>query len=194
MLKKNSNFLSTSSDRILIITRVDNLGVHPPKRCDRCLRCKECSNAGLIHSRKEQDELELLKKSIKLEGGQLSVSYPFINDPNCLPNNRNEVLLMAQRQEQMLKSKGMLDRYNEELKKYVDRGILEPISKQEMNEYAGPVNYVGHHGVLKDSPTTPLRIVTNSSLKNGIRSLNDCMPKGPKSLNSMFDICIRFRA
>ena len=45
----------------------------------------------------------------------------------------------------------------------------------------------------KPSPTTPFRIVTNSSLKNGVRSLNDCLPKGPNSLNSMFDIMVRFR-
>ena len=62
-----------------------------------------------------------------------------------------------------------------------------------MLEYKGPVNYISHHGVEKPSVTTPLRIVTNSSLKNGVRSLNDCLPKGPNSLNSMFDIMVRFR-
>ena len=41
--------------------------------------------------------------------------------------------------------------------------------------------------------TTPLRIVTHSSLKNGSTSLNGCMIAGPNSLNSMMDIGLRFR-
>ena len=173
--------------------QADGLGVLPPKRCCRCMKCSDCKDAALIHSRKEQDELELLQKSIKLENGELTVSYPFIKSPECFPNNRQAVLAMAKKQEMRLQKKGMLDIYNEELKKYITRGILVPISEEEMLEYKGPVNYISHHGVERASVSTPLRIVTNSSLKNGVRSLNDCLPKGPNSLNSMFDIMVRFR-
>ena len=171
----------------------ENMGVLPPKRCCRCLSCPECKDSALIHSRKEQDELELLQKSIKLENGELVVSYPFIKSPECFPNNRDAVLSMAKKQVARLMKKGMLDKYNEELKKYITRGILVPISEEEMKDYKGPVNYISHHAVEKPSPTTPFRIVTNSSLKNGVRSLNDCLPKGPNSLNSMHDITVRFR-
>ena len=172
----------------------DGLGVLAPKRCGRCLKCPDCNDKALIHSRKEQDELEMLKKSIKLENGQLNVSYPFIKSPECFPNNRNAAIAMATKLESRLRNKGQLERYNTELMKYITRGILVPISEAEMAEYKGPVNYISHHGVEKDSVTTPLRIVTNSSLKNGIRSLNDCLPKGPSSLNPMFDIIVRFRS
>ena len=172
----------------------ENMGVLPPKRCCRCMQCPECKDAALIHSRKEQDELELLQKSIKLENKELLVSYPFIKSPECFPNNREAVLAMAKKQEVRLMKKGMLEKYNVELMKYITRGILVPISEDEMKEYMGPVNYISHHAVEKPSPTTPFRIVTNSSLKNGVRSLNDCLPKGPNSLNSMFDISVRFRA
>jgi hypothetical protein len=169
------------------------MGVLPPKRCCRCLSCPECKDSALIFSRKEQDELELMQKNIKLVDNELHVSYPFIKSPECFPNNREPVLRMAKKQELRLEKKGMLDKYNEELMKYITRGILVPISPQEMDEYSGPVNYISHHAVEKPSPTTPFRIVTNSSLKNGIRSLNDCLPKGPNSLNSMYDITVRFR-
>ena len=67
------------------------------------------------------------------------------------------------------------------------------ITEEESNTWRGPVNYISHHGVAKESVSTPLRIVTNSSLKNGKWSLNECLPKGPNSLNSMFDIVLRFR-
>ena len=55
------------------------------------------------------------------------------------------------------------------------------------------MNYVSHHGVIQGSTTTPLRVVTNSSLNNGGRSLNDCLPTGPNSLNPMLEIMLRFR-
>ena len=171
----------------------ENMGVMPPKRCCRCMVCSDCTDAALIHSQREQDELELLQKSIKLENGQLIVSYPFIQSPECFPNNRESAVAMATKQEARLEKKGLLRKYNEELYKYITREILVPISEQEMKEYQGPVNYISHHAVERASPTTPFRIVTNSSLKNGVRSLNDCLPKGPNSLNSMFDIMIRFR-
>ena len=44
----------------------DCLGVLPPKRCGRCLRCSQCSDPALIHSRQEQEELEMLERSVKL--------------------------------------------------------------------------------------------------------------------------------
>ena len=94
---------------------------------------------------------------------------------------------MAKRQESRLAKKGLLEVYNTELKKYLERGVIVPISSQEMQEYKGPSNYISHHYVEKSSVTTPIRIVTNSSLKNGVRSLNDCIPEGPNSLNCMVD-------
>ena len=55
------------------------------------------------------------------------------------------------------------------------------------------MNYISHHGVMQDSITNPLRIVTNSSLQNGKYSLNECLVRGPNSLNPMIDIALRFR-
>ena len=60
--------------------------------------------------------------------------------------------------------------------------------------YISSHNYISHHMVEKPgSVTTPFRIVTNSSLRNGQTALNSCLIAGPNSLNSMFDIGIRFR-
>ena len=169
------------------------MGVLPPKRCCKCLSCPDCTDNALILSRKDQDELEMMQKSIKLENGQLIVSYPFIRSPEGFPNNRDKAISMAIKQEARLKKKGLLDKYNVELYKYITRGIVVPISAEEIAEYKGPCNYISHHAVEKASPTTPFRIVTNSSLKNGVRSLNECLPKGPNGLNSMLDILVRFR-
>ena len=171
----------------------DCLGVLPPKRCGKCLRCLQCTDLALNYSRKDQDELEMLQKGVKLVHGKLQVSYPFVRDPHCLPNNRHTVIKMAEKQENRLIKSGHLERYNKEFQKYLDRGAAVKLTEQELEEYKGPINYISHHGVIQDSVTTPLRIVTNSSLKNGTFSLNECLARGPNSLNSMLGITLRFR-
>ena len=75
----------------------------------------------------------------------------------------------------------------------MDRGGVVRLSKAELDEWKGPQNYISHHGVEKPSATTPLRVVTNSSLNNAGNSLNGCLISGPNSLNSMLDIALRFR-
>ena len=172
----------------------ENLGVLPAKRCGRCLHCSDCQDSSLIHSLKEQEELNMLEKSIEIVDGQLQVTYPFIRNPDCLSDNRSVVVSMAEKVEKRLQKKGLLRRYNEEFQSYIDRGVIVPISSQEIAEYCGPRNYITHFGVEQPgSVTTKLRLVSHSSLKNGSWSLNECLPKGPNSLNSMFDVSVRFR-
>ena len=169
------------------------LGVLPQKRCGRCLNCSTCADLGLVHSRKDQEDLQAIKQGVKLENGELHVQYQFCKDPRSLPNNRAVAVRIAEKLEKRLIAEGHLKYYNQEFKKYFERGAAVKLSAEEINSWQGPVNYISHHGVEQDSLSTPLRIVTNSSLKNGGKSLNDCLITGPKSLNSMFDIMLRFR-
>ena len=169
------------------------LGVPPPKRCGRCLRCTQCTDQGLIHSRQEQEELDMLRQGVQLMDGRIHVSYPFRRDPHSLPNNRAAVVKMAEKMEKRLIKSGFHETYNQEIQKALDRGAAVKLSEQEIEEWKGPVNYIAQHGVITDSVTTPFRVVSNSSLKNGSYSLNDCLIRGPNSLNSMVDISLRFR-
>ena len=146
------------------------LGVLPPKKCGKCLRCKDCSDQGLIHSRQEQEELEILEQGVQLINGQIHVSYPFKRDPNCLPNNRAAAIKIAEKMEKRLLKSGHHETYNEEVRKALERGANVKLTEEEMNEWKGPVNYISQHAVITESPTTPFRVVTNSSLKNGTYS------------------------
>ena len=74
----------------------------------------------------------------------------------------------------------------------LERGTAVELSEQELRDWAGPVHYITHHPVLKDSVTTPCRLVTNSSFGNP--SLNSIVMKGPNSMNSMLDIMLRWRS
>ena len=131
--------------------------------------------------------------NIEIIDGQIRVSYPFIKNPSCLPNNRFAAVKVANRLWQSLKKEGLLEAYHEEMKKYIELGTFVKLTAEEISTYQGPHQWISHHGVLKSSVTTPLRVVTNSSFDNGGNSLNSCLPKGPNSLNDMNQIMLRFR-
>ena len=174
----------------------DNMGILPPRHCTRCRQCAlkgECSESHIQLSLKEEAELKLIQENIKIIDGQVHVSYPFIKNPYCLSHNRSVVVKIASKLWQSLKKDSLLDTYNEEIKKYVARGTFVRLSKEEIESYEGPHNWITHHAVLKNSKTTPCRVVTNSSFDNGGHSLNSCLPKGPNSLNDMLAITLRFR-
>ena len=103
-------------------------------------------------------------------------------------NNRHEVVKKEEKLWRNLEKENLLDAYHEEIKKYIARATFVELSESEMKEYSWPFNYITHHGEMKDSVTTQLRVVTNSSKKNG-----QLMPKGPNSLNDMLAVMLRFR-
>ena len=143
-----------------------------------------------VHGLSEVQEHE----NVEIVNGEVHVRYPFKRDPRCLPNNRHIVLKIAGKLWERLKKDNLLADYNAEVKKYIDRGTFVELTDDEISSYQGPAQYITHHGVLKDSASTPLRVVTNSSFKNGTFSLNCLLPKGPNSLNDMLEVTVRFRA
>ncbi|XP_006824596.1 uncharacterized protein LOC102806229, partial [Saccoglossus kowalevskii] len=56
-------------------------------------------------------------------------------------------------------------------------------------------HYIPHHGVKKDSVTTPIRVVYDCSCKQGADypSLNECLQAGPSLINDLPAILLRFR-
>ena len=115
----------------------DNLGVVPPKRCGKCIRCTECSDPALIHSREKQDELETLENCVQLINDKIQVTYPFKRNPHCLPNNREAVVKMAIKQENRLKKSEHLNYYNKELKNILIEELL--LNFQSRNLMSGRV-------------------------------------------------------
>ena len=76
----------------------------------------------------------------------------------------------------------------------VQRALTE-LPEDDTKSWTGPAHYVSLQHVLKpESPTTPLRIVTNSSLsdRNG-NSLNSILMKGPNPLSDQRDVVSRWR-
>ena len=88
-----------------------------------------------------------------------------------------------------------LEEYNKEMQKQMDRGVAKQRDLKELEGYGGPLNYVAHFAVFNpESPSTKLRIVSHSALKNihtGL-SVNDCMYAGPNQLTDLLEVLIKF--
>ena len=175
----------------------EGLGVEPPRRCGNCRKCKDCSFRGRQLSQQEQYEYQIMESKVHFDEASKSfiVDYPFIEDPAVLPMNIGQVIKIAEREEKKLQKEGLMESFYLEFNKMTNCGALVELSKVDLELWKGPVHYVSLQHVLNnDSSTTPLRIVTNSSLsdRNGL-SLNSILMKGPNTLSDQWEILTRWR-
>ena len=78
------------------------------------------------------------------------------------------------------------------MKCYEQRGFIEEVHPEERS--AGVVHYLAHHGVTKDSVTTPVRVVFDCSAKVGHDpSPSDCLLTGPSLVSDLAQQLLRFR-
>ena len=149
-------------------------------------------------SLREQHEYRIMEQNVTYDDVEkvFRVKYPFLEDPSILSNNVRQAVKIAEREERKLNKEHLMDEFNEEFEKMISHGALVELSPDRMESWAGPVHYVSLQHVLKpESTTTPLRIVTNSSLsdRNG-NSLNSILMKGPNALSDQRDVVSRFRS
>ena len=149
-----------------------------------------CSERHFTHSAKKQAELDLIKEKTQLRDGEVWCDYPYVKDPSCLANNRNAAIKVAEKVERDLLRDNLYEAYNDQIRDQLKRGVAVKLSEDEIQSWTGPCQWISHHAVLKDSVTTPVRVVSNSSFNNCGKSLNGCLASGPNSLNSMMDVML----
>ena len=176
---------------------VEELGVRPPPICKTCKNCGICKPASQFLSLKEYRELNIIKSKLAYnENGKFwTAGYPFLKSPSVLSDNYVFALKALERRETRLKkNESLMKLYDDQVNDFVNRGVISKLSELELKSWNGPVRYVDHHEVFKEGSTTPLRIVINSSFRNGNElSFNDILMKGPNVLTSLLDILIRWR-
>ncbi|XP_060559098.1 uncharacterized protein LOC132719352 [Ruditapes philippinarum] len=86
----------------------------------------------------------------------------------------------------------MLKKYKDIIQEQENRGFIERVDESSR---AKRVHYIPHHGVEKNSTTTPIRIVYDCSCRQSERSpsLNDCLESTPPELNDLTTLLLRFR-
>ena len=149
-------------------------------------------------SQREALELRMMEENVQFDEnlGKWRVRYPFLQNPRVLSNNYRRVLRMMERLERKLDKLGQTKAANGVFQKMISMGALEEVSAHELKRWTGPIHYLPIQGVINPSSvTTPLRLVTNSSLvdpETGL-SLNSILAKGQMYLNDMWEILVRFR-
>ena len=174
----------------------------PPRKCSRCRCCQSCRYEQQEITRRENEELEMIRDNIWLDKEHkcCKCTYPLIKDPTGLPYNEWQAVAMARSQRKSLIKSGQLEEYEEEINDYLRRGFLSPVTRKEIAAYqakGGTVCFISHHAVVRlDHATTKVRLVSNSSLSIGGRgnlSPNDHWPKGPNVLKPLVEVLLRFR-
>ena len=179
----------------------EELGIAQPRRCERCKNCRGCSYQLMEKTRKEQEEEDLMRENFAYDESQKRciASYPVIGDISKIRDNSYQGLAVMKSQERRLLKTGNKEAFDKQFADYVKRGVLVEVSVQEIQtrkNQGKPIHFISMHGVENPgSASTPLRLVTNSALKNCSTgpSINDMWTKGPNSLNSLYQVLIRFR-
>ena len=179
----------------------DSIGAACEPKCGGC-RCGNCQPGGKEITLAEERELEVVKEGLTYVTGDRHskdphwhASYPWLEDPASLPNNKRTVEATFLRMERQLsREPEWKSAYTAQVHDMVDRGAAIKLSEDMIRNWEGPVWYVSH--LIAPNPhsvTTPVRLVWNSSQKcNGV-SLNDLLMKGPDVLNQIRAVLLRFR-
>ena len=174
----------------------ESLGVQCSPKCGGC-RCGRCPPGGKDFTLKEERELQMIQEGMIHDGDakRWKVKYPWIKDPNQLPDNRATAEAVLKSTEKRLKRNPKhAEVYQSQIQDMVQRGAARKLTEEEMHSYSGPVHYVSHHEIVKpDSKSTPCRIVFNASANYKGHSLNSYWAKGPDLLNNLLGVLLRFR-
>ncbi|XP_071954191.1 uncharacterized protein [Antedon mediterranea] len=186
------NYVKTTSfDDFLTI---ESMGVNCQPKCGSC-RCGKCPSGAQKYTLKEERELKLIEDNLLYEAGKWTARYPWIKDPNNLPDNKKvAVAKLAALEKRLMKDSAKKKIYEEQIADMLKRGVAREIKEMELQEYKGPIHYISHHAVEKpDSSSTPVRIVFNSSAAYKGHVLNDYWAKGPDLVNDLLAVLLRFR-
>ena len=175
---------------------IEALGVQCKPKCGGC-KCGKCSLGAKDYTIQEERELELIERNLTFnsEDNKWTAEYPWIKDPNDLPDNRKVAMAkLAAAERRLRKNADHAKVYDEQIKDMLARNVARKLSKEELTNYIGPTHYIAHHEVLKpESKSTPVRIVFNSSANYMGHVLNEYWAKGPDLLNNLLGVLIRFR-
>lgn len=141
---------------------------------------------------------ESMRQSLtKLDNGGYQVALPWKKPPTDLPNNYDFAMRrFLNLEKQFLNRPSDWEIYCKQMEDQLKRGVAREVSQVEMERDLAEGNnmwFLPHFAVLKDSDTTPVRVVYDSKARFQGHSLNDYLAKGENMNLNLFEIGLRFR-
>ena len=130
---------------------------------------------------------------ITFSDGKYTAMLPWKQIHQPLPTNYDITKKRTQSTIKRLAQKpSLLKSYGTLIQEQEKRGFIERVDESSP---ATRLHYIPHHGVEKNSTTTPIRIVYDCSCRQstGSPSLNDCLESTPPELNDLTTLLLRFR-
>ncbi|XP_076044801.1 uncharacterized protein LOC143027401 [Oratosquilla oratoria] len=131
--------------------------------------------------------------TVKYEEGKYWVELPFKTNHPFLPHNYGLALGQMHHHRKRFKDQPeLLQCYHNIIMEQLKAGVIEEVVDPIVSTNT---HHLPHHAVRKQSATTPLRIVYNSSAKSSRinASLNNCLLTGPSLTEKLGDTLIKFR-
>ena len=150
----------------------------------------------------EAKEMEMIHAAtyIDTEKNYCITSYPVICDTSRVAYNEGQAVAIQKSIMRSLHKQGLFPAYLKEFEDFKNRGVISLVKPEEIRDWRArgkPAAFISHHPVLRpDKPTTPVRLVSKSSLPiagKGNLSANDYWPKGANVLKPLLEIMLRFR-
>lgn len=156
----------------------------------------ELDAIGLAESQFSPEEytaMQEFNKTIKFVNNRYEICLPWKSNHMHLPNNYGlAVGRLKSTFKKLQQQKGHIKIYGDIINDQLKQGFIEKVENPVVDENC---HYLPHMGVIKDSTTTPLRIVFDCSarLKKGLPSLNDCLLTGPSLTEQLVKVLLKFR-
>ena len=160
-------------------------------RVSTMFRCNDVGVSDVISPVDDVDEVFIAEyqKNTEYRDGKYLVPLPWREDRADLPSNLQMARRRLDQVVSRLRKQDRLDAYCKVMQEHMDKGYVEVVTENPWDENGS--HFLPHFYVLKDSETTPLRIVFAAN--SGDVSLNDCLAKGPCLLNNLHELLLMFR-
>ena len=123
--------------------KIENLGVECKPKCGGC-KCGKCSLGAKDYTIQEEQELELIERNLNFdkEENRWIAEYPWIKDPQNLPDNRKIALTkLITTKKRLIRNPEHAKVYDNQIKDMVARGVARKLSKKELTIYKGHRTY-----------------------------------------------------